>query len=162
MAKLAQHFLNWKVLSDFQCKISLNQGRSQPHCPEWARFPLCSFFLKILINSTHFSSKCSNFLPHFGPLGGQVAHPGRPWLRYCTEHPSNLLEPSVHHITKYLFLFFFHFVQKREKGHMRLHHLNNVNRAIQVLDQNKVSFILYSTSALFGRDVARYKRLGRP
>ena len=25
---------------------------------------------------------------------------------------------------------------------MRLHHLNNVNRAIQVLDQNKVSYYL--------------------
>ena len=44
-----------------------------------------SFFLifpQIFVIFTYFSSKFSHFLPHFGPPGGRVAHPGRPWLRY--------------------------------------------------------------------------------
>lgn len=31
------------------------------------------------------------------------------------------------------------FLQKREKGRMRVHHLNNVNHALQVLEHNNVS-----------------------
>ena len=38
------------------------------------------FFPQILIN---FSSNFTYFLPHFGPPGVQVAHPGWPWLRHC-------------------------------------------------------------------------------
>ena len=57
----------------------LNQGRSQPHSPGWARVLLSSFFPQILIN---FSSNFSYFLPNFGPPGGRLAHPGRPWLRH--------------------------------------------------------------------------------
>ena len=30
-----------------------------------------------------FPSNFAHFLPHFGPPGGRLAHPGRPWLRYC-------------------------------------------------------------------------------
>ena len=56
------------------------QGRSQPHSPGWATVPLSSFFPQILIN---FSSNFTYFLRHFGPPGGRVAHPGRPWLRHC-------------------------------------------------------------------------------
>ena len=37
------------------------------------------FFPQISIN---FSSNFTYFLPHFGPPGGRVAHPGRPWLRH--------------------------------------------------------------------------------
>lgn len=29
--------------------------------------------------------------------------------------------------------------QKPEKGRMRVHHLNNVNKALQILEQNNVS-----------------------
>lgn len=32
------------------------------------------------------------------------------------------------------------FLQKPEKGCMRVHHLNNVNKALQILEQNNVSF----------------------
>ena len=56
-----------------------DQGRSQPHSPGWARVPLSSFFPQILIN---FSSNFTYFLPHFGPPGGRLAHPGRLWLRH--------------------------------------------------------------------------------
>ena len=51
----------------------------EPHSPGWARVPLSSFFPQISIN---FSSNFIYFLPHFGPPGGRVAHPGRPWLRH--------------------------------------------------------------------------------
>lgn len=30
-------------------------------------------------------------------------------------------------------------LQKRERGRMRVHHLNNVNKALQILEQNNVS-----------------------
>ena len=60
----------------------LKQGRSQPHSPGWARVPLSSFFPQISINFFYFSSNFPCFLPHFGPPGGRVAHPGRPWLRH--------------------------------------------------------------------------------
>ena len=32
-----------------------------------------------------FRSNFAYFLPHFGPPGGRFAHPGRPWLRHCSE-----------------------------------------------------------------------------
>ena len=62
------------------------QGRSQLLTPEWARYEhflnlssfSCSFFL--------FSSIFLHFLPHFGLLGGQLAHPGRPWLHHWFLH----------------------------------------------------------------------------
>ena len=60
-------------------RVHFHQGRSQPNSPGWARVPLSSFFPQISIN---FSSNFTYFLPHFGPPGGQVAHPGRPWLRH--------------------------------------------------------------------------------
>ena len=76
------------------------QGRSQPHSPGWARVPLSSFFPQIWIKFSYFSSNCSHFLPHFDPPGGQVAHPGRPWLRHClydcytAEAPGSFKEPG--------------------------------------------------------------------
>ena len=54
------------------------QGRSQPHSPGWARVPLASFFPQILKNFSYFSSNVTYFLPHFGPPGGRLAHPGSP------------------------------------------------------------------------------------
>ena len=39
------------------------------------------FFHKFRSIFSHFSSNFTCFLPHFGPPRGQVAHPGRPWLR---------------------------------------------------------------------------------
>ena len=59
------------------------QGRSQPCSPGWARFPLSSFFLKFPSFFSYISSNFPHFLPQFGSPGGQVASPGRPWLRYC-------------------------------------------------------------------------------
>ena len=44
----------------------VEQGRSQPHSPGWARVPLSSFFPQILINLSYFSSNFTHFLPHFG------------------------------------------------------------------------------------------------
>ena len=41
------------------------------------------FFPQISINFSYFSSNFSCYLPHFGPPGGWVAHPRRPWLRHC-------------------------------------------------------------------------------
>ena len=60
-----------------------SQGRSQPHSSGWARVPLSSFFPQILIDFSYFSSNFTYFLPHFGSLGGRVAHLERPWLRHC-------------------------------------------------------------------------------
>ena len=65
--------------------LYVTQGRSQPHSPGWdagARVPLSSFFPQISINFSYFSSNFSYFLPHFGPPGGRLAHPERPWLRH--------------------------------------------------------------------------------
>ena len=56
------------------------QGRSQPHSPGWARVPLSSFLPQISINFPYFSSNFTYF--DFGPPGGRLAHPGRPWLRH--------------------------------------------------------------------------------
>ena len=67
-------------------------GRSQPDSPGWARVPLSSFFPQISIN---FSSNFSYFLPHFGPPGGQVAHPGRPWLRHWMGEGGSMLEVII-------------------------------------------------------------------
>ena len=64
------------------CWDQNGQGRSQPHSPRWARVPLSSLFPQISIKFSYFSSNFYSFLPHFGPLGGGVAHPGRPWLRH--------------------------------------------------------------------------------
>ena len=36
------------------------------------------------INFSYFSSNFAHFLPHFGPPGGRLSHPERPWLRHCT------------------------------------------------------------------------------
>ena len=66
--------------------VSEIQGRSQPHSSGWARVPISSFFSQISINFSYFilifSSNLIYFLPHFGPPGGRLAHPGRPWLRH--------------------------------------------------------------------------------
>ena len=58
------------------------QGCSQSHSLGWARVPLSSFFLQILIIFSYFSSNFSHFLPHFDPPGRRLAHPRRPWLRH--------------------------------------------------------------------------------
>ena len=58
-------------------------GRSQPHSPGWARVPLSLIFPQIPIIFSYFASKFPHFLPHFGSPGGQLTHPGRPWLRHC-------------------------------------------------------------------------------
>ena len=46
-------------------------------------FQFLHFFPQIWIKFSYFSSNLTYFLPHFGSLGGRVAHPGRPWLRQC-------------------------------------------------------------------------------
>ena len=78
------------------------QGRSQPHSPGWAIVPLSSFFPEIWIKFSYFSSNFSHFLPHFGPPGGQVAHPGRPWLCHWKWPIHQILSHhSLFYITKY-------------------------------------------------------------
>ena len=70
------------------------QGCSQPHSPVWARLPLSSFFLKFRSFSFffHFHFLFFFIFPQtllnssFFPLGGRVAHPGRPWLRLYLKH----------------------------------------------------------------------------
>lgn len=37
-------------------------------------------------------------------------------------------------------------LQKRERGRMRVHHLNNVNKALQILEQNNVSNCSFYTT----------------
>ena len=87
------NYNHWALLSEANTWVCLlaeaevihawhSQGRSQPHSPGWARVPLSSFFPQIWIKFSYFSAHCSHFLPHFDPPGGQVAHPGRPWLRH--------------------------------------------------------------------------------
>ena len=66
----------------FVVACSIAQGRSQPHRPGWAKVPLSSFFPQILIKFSYFSSNFPHILPHFGPPGGRVVHPQRPWLRH--------------------------------------------------------------------------------
>ena len=63
----------WHYLASWSLTVLLMQGRSQPHSPWRARVPLSTFFPQISIN---FSSNFTYFLPHFGPPGGRVAHPG--------------------------------------------------------------------------------------
>ena len=41
---------------------------------------------QIAINFSYFSSNFAHLLPHFGPPGGQLAHPERPWLCHCKGH----------------------------------------------------------------------------
>ena len=68
-----------------QRKINDDQGSSQPHSPGWARVTL---FPQISINFSYFFSNFNYFLPHFGPPGVRVSHPGRPWLRHgCVSCP---------------------------------------------------------------------------
>ena len=40
-------------------------------------------FLKSRSNFLIFIWNFAHFLPHFGPTGGRLVHPGRPWLRHC-------------------------------------------------------------------------------
>ena len=58
------------------------QGCSQPSQSQVGKSPLSSFCPQILIDVSYFSSNFTYFLPHFGPPGGRVAHPGRHWLRH--------------------------------------------------------------------------------
>ena len=60
-----------------------SQSRSQPHSPGWARVPLSSFIPQILIIFSFFLKLylfCSSL---FTLRVGELAHPGRPWLRHC-------------------------------------------------------------------------------
>ena len=74
---------------------SAPQGRTQPHSPGWARVPLSSFFPQISINFTYFSSNFTCCLPHFGPPGGRLAHPVRPWLRHCAPETSDHADREI-------------------------------------------------------------------
>lgn len=41
-------------------------------------------------------------------------------------------------------------VQRREKGRMRVHHINNVNKALQVLSENGVKLLNISSEDIVG------------
>ena len=61
---------------------SINQGRSQPHHPEWAKVELSSFFLKFL---SIFSTCPQNFLIFFLTLALRVGNsPTREGPGYAT------------------------------------------------------------------------------
>ena len=59
--------------SAFGCK----QGRSQPHCPGWARVPLSSSFPQILINFVLVFLKPDLFSSSFWPSGWASRPPGK-------------------------------------------------------------------------------------
>ena len=50
--------------------------------PGGQEFHFPHFFLKSRLSFLIFPQTFTHFLPHFGPSGGRVAHPGRPWLRH--------------------------------------------------------------------------------
>ena len=66
-------------------KISIPRAVASLTVPVGQGFHFPHFFTQILINISYFSSNFIYFLPHFGPPGGRLAHPGRPWLRH--NHP---------------------------------------------------------------------------
>ena len=53
--------------------------------PGGQEFHFPHFFLWFQSNFSYFSSYFTYFLPHFGPPGGRLPHPGRPWLRHCKD-----------------------------------------------------------------------------
>ena len=55
-----------------QGDIQSRVGKTEFHFP--------NFFPKFWSFLSYVSSNFSDFLPHFGPIGERVAHPGRPWL----------------------------------------------------------------------------------
>ena len=89
---------------------SWQQDRGQPHCPGWARVPLSQFFLKSRLSFLIFPQTFTHFLPHFGPPGGRVAHPGRPWPRHwlteCDSRKQCSLQPIMT-IVKSVWCWFF-------------------------------------------------------
>ena len=68
---------------------------------------------------SYFSSNFTYLLPHFGPPGGRVAHPGRPWLRHCF-HISKLALIIISIVVFFffvcVFLFFFSKTEIRDSG----------------------------------------------
>ena len=50
-----------------------------------ARLVVPEPLVQISISFSYFSSNLTYFFPHFGPPGGQLAHPARPWLRHCRQ-----------------------------------------------------------------------------
>ena len=50
-------------------EVNMDQGRSQPHSPGWARVPFSSFFPEISINFSYFSSNFYSFSSSFWPSG---------------------------------------------------------------------------------------------
>ena len=75
--------------------VPLTLRGSQLHCPGLAR--VCSSFVILPQNFHHFSYFSSSF-PHFGPTGGWVTHPRRPWLRYYTDIFQIVILSQVQHI----------------------------------------------------------------
>ena len=72
--------IRFTVNKDQRMKTWAGQGRSQPHSPGWARFPLSIFFLKFWSIWLIFPP---NVLIYFLILALRVGeYPGRPWLRY--------------------------------------------------------------------------------
>ena len=56
-----------------------------PQPASQSRVGKSSTFLIFSSNFDQFFLKPYYFLPHFGPPGGRLAHPGRPWLLHWSE-----------------------------------------------------------------------------
>ena len=92
IAKSSSYFECWlllisSVLSNKSQNISTGVSASGPKPASQSRVGKSFTFLifsQIAMNSSYFPSNFAPVLPHFGPLGGRLAHPGRPWLRHCS------------------------------------------------------------------------------
>ena len=62
--------LSWQYMAGSQSASQSRVGKNSTFL----------IFPQISIIFSYFSSNLTYFLPHFGPLGGRVANPGRLWL----------------------------------------------------------------------------------
>ena len=60
----------------------INRAVASLTVPGGQEFYFPHFFLKSRLSFLIFPQTFTHFLPHFGPPGGRVAHPERPWLRH--------------------------------------------------------------------------------
>ena len=131
------------------------QGCSQPHSPGWARVHCTTFlfFSSKFDEFSYFSSNFTYFLPHFGPPGGRLAHPGRPWLRHWMGYASstyhhtcrtlNFVEKKVHRFPQNVYRCCFNC---RFRENVPVIH-NSVCEAVHVLPYIQVGMLLLNLHA---------------